>query len=608
MAGQRLPAPSVTGQWGISTVAEEAALDQGDQYRVLEKTIESIRLDREKALRLKVYVRMAMSVAAFCLGWWGYARIHQGELSIPALIHHAYQASQLLTFNMPQGLLHNTLPWQLQVARFALPGLAIYATIMTYIDFAKVPLGSLWAARRKDHVIVVGDGPRARNIAKRCLADGLSLVSVQKEDGAEVKALRALGLTVIVGSINSPDTFVRAGIAGARAVVLLTGSDSANLQGLASVDQAARAKRPAGGAVLKVACDLQDRMMASVLSVALEEQRGGNVECHVIDHVDNVARQLVPRLAPVLGGLAAPHVLVIGDDDMALLVARKVLLNAPERTRLTIIAGDADKAARTFCEGSPGVADLSGIRFIPGGEGLEWAGREVLAQAQSHAPADAVIISATDEAAAALAILVVRWRQSHGLPPIPVFVRQCCGQALFRAARLFVADAEQGKMLTTFGDNSEECNPDILLRGTLDRLARTVHDTYLAEAPEGPSAVPWESLAETYRESCRRQADHIHVKLARLGLAVRSGADLSALDPTDEQVEDLSRLEHWRWCIDRWLDGWTLGDAKDVAARITPHLRPYDELSEEIKEFDRRAVRNMRNLLERAGLGVGKTP
>ncbi|MDO8605584.1 MAG: RyR domain-containing protein [Phaeospirillum sp.] len=589
-------------------MAEEAAPDLGDQYRVLEKTIESIRIDREKALRLKACVRMAMSVAAFCLGWWGYARVHQGELSIPALIHHAYQASQLLTFNMPHGLLYSTLPWQLQVARFALPGLAIYATIMTYIDFAKVPLASLWAARRRDHIIVAGDGARARDITKRCLADGLSLVAIQKEEGAEVNALRALGLTVIVGSIDSPNTFGRAGIAGARAVVLLTGSDSANLRGLASVDQAARANRPPGVAMLKVACDLQDRMMASVLSVALAEQRGGHVESHVIDYIDNVARQLVPRLAPVLGGLSAPHILVIGDDGMALQVARKVLLNAPECTRLTIIAGGADKAARTFYDGAPGVAGLCGVSFVPGGEGLEWAGKEVLDEAQSPAPADAVIISAADETAVALAILVVRWRRSRGLPPVPIFVRQCCGQAVIRAARLAVADTGQGDMLTAFGDNGEECNPDILLRGTLDRLARTIHETYLSEVSEGPSAVQWEVLDETYRESCRRQADHIHVKLARLGLVVQSGADLSALDPTDEQVEDLSRLEHWRWCVDRWLDGWTLGAAKDIAARTSPHLRPYDELSEEIKEFDRRAVRNMRNLLERTGLGVGKAP
>lgn len=82
-------------------MAEEAAPDHGDQYRALEKAIESIRVDREKALRFKAYVRTAMSVAAFCLGWWGYARLHQGEISIPALIQHAYQASQLLTFNMP---------------------------------------------------------------------------------------------------------------------------------------------------------------------------------------------------------------------------------------------------------------------------------------------------------------------------------------------------------------------------------------------------------------------------------------------------------------------------------------------------------------------------
>ena len=51
---------------------------------------------------------------------------------------------------------------------------------------------------------------------------------------------------------------------------------------------------------------------------------------------------------------------------------------------------------------------------------------------------------------------------------------------------------------------------------------------------------------------------------------------------------------------ERILSGWQSGP-KDTARKITPYLVDYAELSEEIKDYDRDAVRNLPKLIAMAG-------
>ncbi|MBE9519349.1 MAG: Ryanodine receptor Ryr, partial [Bacteroidetes bacterium] len=42
----------------------------------------------------------------------------------------------------------------------------------------------------------------------------------------------------------------------------------------------------------------------------------------------------------------------------------------------------------------------------------------------------------------------------------------------------------------------------------------------------------------------------------------------------------------------------------DVDAKISPHLRPWDELTEKVKEYDRETVRGIPKFLAKAGFKV----
>ena len=65
--------------------------------------------------------------------------------------------------------------------------------------------------------------------------------------------------------------------------------------------------------------------------------------------------------------------------------------------------------------------------------------------------------------------------------------------------------------------------------------------------------------------------------------------DAVKLSPELEQLmEKLARNTHENWAAGRMCQGWTWGPMRDDEKKHHPCLIPYEELSEEEKEYDRR--------------------
>lgn len=146
--------------------------------------------------------------------------------------------------------------------------------------------------------------------------------------------------------------------------------------------------------------------------------------------------------------------------------------------------------------------------------------------------------------------------------------------------------------------------------GALERIARAIHARYLRnqrnrKAPDDPAMQPWEALPESLRESSLEQARDIGSKLRAIGcrVASRDGRGAPAR-LTVAEVERLAILEHMRWVEERRRAGWVLGPARDVELKVTPDLVSWDELAEQIREYDREAVRAIPEVLAEAGLAM----
>lgn len=143
------------------------------------------------------------------------------------------------------------------------------------------------------------------------------------------------------------------------------------------------------------------------------------------------------------------------------------------------------------------------------------------------------------------------------------------------------------------------------------KVAQEIHDIFRKTKQEqilaaDPAMLDWEELPPDLAYSNLRQADNILDKLNEIGCAVHRVTDreIKLFAFTDQQVELLAEMEHGSWNVERLMNGWRLGATKDVEKKISPYLVKWSELPEEVRDWDRDAVRSIPELLAEVGLEV----
>lgn len=72
----------------------------------------------------------------------------------------------------------------------------------------------------------------------------------------------------------------------------------------------------------------------------------------------------------------------------------------------------------------------------------------------------------------------------------------------------------------------------------------------------------------------------------------------------DELSEEIAKHVHEIWSAGRMIDGWTYGECRDDKARKYPCLVPYDCLTEEEKDFDRRTSKETLKFILKLGFKI----
>lgn len=145
------------------------------------------------------------------------------------------------------------------------------------------------------------------------------------------------------------------------------------------------------------------------------------------------------------------------------------------------------------------------------------------------------------------------------------------------------------------------------LEDKLERqVARHLHNNYRRhqsgrKSRGDPAMAPWDQLLPGLRDSNVAQANDIPNKLALIGKRLAPGGE--RLDLSKDQIELLAEVEHGRWNVERLSAGWEIGQ-RDIGRSVAPDLKPWDELSDEVRGYDREAVLSMDVALEEVGYGV----
>jgi hypothetical protein len=183
-------------------------------------------------------------------------------------------------------------------------------------------------------------------------------------------------------------------------------------------------------------------------------------------------------------------------------------------------------------------------------------------------------------------------------------------------ATLLSGITAESSSIVLFDVLERSSRPDFVLNGTIERLARAVHAAYVRDQlaaghtpADNPSLRDWDGLPETTKEANRAQAADVGTKLAAVDCRLQAWTDWTGegVRFTAEEIERMAVLEHERWSRERRAEGWTAGP-RDVERKLNPHLVHWDELPEEVKDYNRNAVRALPELLTFAGFEIVRAP
>lgn len=142
----------------------------------------------------------------------------------------------------------------------------------------------------------------------------------------------------------------------------------------------------------------------------------------------------------------------------------------------------------------------------------------------------------------------------------------------------------------------------------IEQAGRVVHEEYLRNVlPKkvAPSLRSWEHLPEPFRESNRQQVIYATSILKRFGYCAGPwgrGSKLAVFP--DKQVELMAEMEHGRWNVERLAAGWRYDEKRDDDKLKHNCLVAWRDLPEEIRQYDRDAVRSWPTMFKAAGLAV----
>jgi hypothetical protein len=546
------------------------------------------------------------------LGYVGFAHHFAalGERRSPADL--LYLTLQL--FTIESGAVSDPVGWPLEVARWLAPAVTAYTALQTLALIFREQIQLARLRFFRGHTIICGLGRKGYRLAQGFHRRGERVVVIERDEENEViETARAEGIVVLIGSATLPEMLRRARIEAARRLIAVCGDDGVNAEvGIKSAQLAAYRKGPTLSCVLHIT---NPQLCGLLREREIESGQIDRFRLEFFNIFDTGARALLREYPPFEKGAAGvPHVLVVGlgrmGENVVVQMAKrwtKERHTPDERLRVTVIDWEANERSECLRLRHPRLGEA--CHLIPQSidvRGPAFHRADFLFNADRQCDMSAMYLCLDDDSLGLSTALTLRQKVLGEDMPIVVRMEQDAGLASL--ARGMGRD-DPFENLHAFGLLDRTCTPDQMLTGTHEIIARAVHEGYVSFPPEGaPAAVPWQELPEEYRESCRRQADDIGKKLRAVGCALAQLTDWNAkpLEFTDEEVELMARMEHKRWMAKHRREGWTKGP-RDPEARTNPHLEPWEDLPEEIREINRRMIRTLPQSLAEVGLQVYRT-
>jgi hypothetical protein len=544
-----------------------------------------------------------LAVFAFCLGLIGFRQHYPARTQLDVV----YLALQL--FTMESGAPAGRVGVLLNIARFLAPAVTVYAAAKALAVIFQRQLQLVRMKTIHNHVVIAGLGRSGMLFVEAYRKKGQPVVIIERNEANEqLVHCQDAGALTLVGDARAQDILSRAGVNRAKVLICVTGEDGINAEIAVQTRDLLMFERQTLTSLVHI---VDSELCRLLRKQELMGRKGNLMRMEFFNIYESAVRDLFARHPPFDQSPQAGFLIVgLGQMGESLLLAlTRFWMQEPSkpspRFNVSILDRFASRKVEALQVRYPYlVRNCILTPFEIEVPSTEFYQKEFLKTCE---PAAVYLTIDNDSVVLSTALLLRQWVDAK----TPIFARMSHQGGL---ATLLSRSAEQKTETANvipFGAAERICTPDLISGSTKEILARVIHEEYVRSQLHQPSSNPavssWEELPEWLKESNRTQADHIGEKLKRIGcdLVLFSDEEAESFEFDEKELEALARMEHERWIEERTKDGWKYapGD-KNVKHKTNPYLVSYDQLPEEIQEYNRNTVRELPRFLARAGYQI----
>ena len=499
--------------------------------------------------------------------------------------------------------------WELEVARFMAPAVAAYTALIAILMLFHNQIMIFRLRFKSNHTIICGLGRKGLELARDFRGYGEQVVVIETDEGNdEIGNCRELGIPVLVGDAKDTVLLRKARVHRAKYVIAITGDDGTNIEIAMRTHRLVEQRNISLDGILQCFVHIVDVKLCTLLSrhqVFTNTQDA--FEIYIFNSYENAARVMFQAhpldYCPIsVTDPRTVHLIVVGfgqmGESIVIQAAKMAHFANGRKLRITVIDEAADVKRRSFYGRYPHFDNVCEIAFVSGDvEDTDILDKICQWTNEKNNITTLAIAFNNDAQSLSCALNIVPGFHDH---TIPIAVRMSEDNGLGLLLDNPVNGSNRLSCIYAFGMIGHICTRDILVNEKLNVLAKAIHNDYVIKAKRDgrpdtdPSIQPWEQLNPDLKSSNLQQADHTPAQLRAIGCysSHPEAGKIPVTTFTNEEVERMAKMEHARFNAERFLAGWTIGP-KNVDKKTSPYLVAWEKLSDEIREYDRDAVRNI---------------
>lgn len=576
----------------------------------------------KNSIKFEWFFVVFLGFGAFILAYVGYHNyflINQVERNTFDIIYHSIK---IFGLDFIDGYL-SPVPLTLEIARWLAPSVLMYSAAKGIIYLIRKELSILRIKSYKNHVIVYGINEYSMYLIKNLLDKKEKVVAIAENyEEVNKEIIEREGGLVVAGSISDLGTLKQIAAVKAKYFVFLDFNNENNISSAITISQYSKAKRVRPLLYTHISnYFLMNQLKDINFFNNIDPKFGTDFfnGVRLFSANERTARVLFNKYAPdsfcAMSQSAdrTINIILFGGGELTLCLiaqlARMCTYLNFIKTRLTIYYDNDQFISKLNCY-FPKIHQLVEVKLIH----VDFSAvNNQIIEDQYHTHSFDVIYLTCENDEQTMQVL-------YSLSKVE-FKKKMNTIAVLRNPngilnKWYSAENIGEIIIHKYDTTSETFTEEAIIASKIDELAKIIHNDYFDKIksagkvnPKKESHREWDYLPEDFKNQNRLQADHIWLKLRSINCrAIPLNSAEEEYDFANDKniVETLSKMEHDRWAAHMIMNGWKYGDKRDDKKKLHTDLIPYEELSEEVKQYDRNTIINIKQLLRQMNLKVVK--